>query len=98
MTALAGKVVLITGASSGIGSAAAALFAREGCPVVLAARRMDRLEQLASQIRASGGRALPVAMDVTQPEQIDAAVKGALSELGQIDVLFNNAGFGRLDW
>ncbi len=98
MSSLAGKVVFVTGASSGIGEAAARLFAREGCPVVLTARRIERLQQLASQIESSGGRALPLAMDVSQPEQIDAAVKAALAAYGQIDILFNNAGFGRLDW
>ena len=98
MPSLAGKVVLITGASSGIGEAAARLFAREGCRTVLAARRLERLEQLAGEIRAGGGNALPVAMDVTQPAQIDGTVKAALDAYGQIDILFNNAGFGRLDW
>ncbi len=98
MPALTGKVVLITGASSGIGAAAAQLFAREGCRVVLAARRVDRLEQLAAMIRAEGGQALPVSMDVSQPAQIDAAVKSALDAFSQVDILFNNAGFGRLDW
>ncbi len=98
MSSLAGQVVLVTGASSGIGEAAARLFAREGCRVVLAARRMERLQQLATEIEASGGQARPLAMDVSQPEQIDVAVKAALVAYGQIDILFNNAGFGRLDW
>ncbi len=98
MTSLTGKVVIVTGASSGIGAAAAPMFARAGCQTVLAARRLDRLEQLAAQIRAAGGQALPVAMDVGQPEQIDAMVKSALDSYGRIDILFNNAGFGRLDW
>jgi NADP-dependent 3-hydroxy acid dehydrogenase YdfG len=98
VASLKGKVVLLTGASSGIGEAAARLFAQEGWRTVLAARRFDRLEQLASEIRNAGGEALPVAMDVTQPQQIDSAVGAALSAYGQIDVLFNNAGFGRLDW
>lgn len=98
MALLIGKVVIVTGASSGFGAAAAKLFANEGCKLVLAARRMDRLEELAGEIRASGGEALPVAMDVSQPAQIDAMVKSALDAYGQIDILFNNAGFGRLDW
>ncbi len=98
MTSLAGKVVFITGASSGIGEAAARLFAREGCRLVLAARRFDRLQQLAGEIASSGGLALPLSMDLSQPEQIGAAVKAALGTYGQIDILFNNAGFGRLDW
>ncbi len=98
MPSLTGKVVLITGASSGIGEAAARLFARQGCRVVVAARRIERLEQLATEIKAAGGEALPLAMDVTQPEQIDATVKAALDAYAQVDILFNNAGFGRLDW
>lgn len=98
MPLLKGKVVVITGASSGFGASAAKLFSREGCKVVLAARRLDRLEEMANEIRAMGGEALPVSMDVSQPVQIDAMVKSALDAYGRIDVLFNNAGFGRLDW
>ena len=98
MSVLKDKVVLITGASSGFGAAAAKLFAREGCKIVLAARRMERLEELASEIRKLGGAALPVAVDVTQPDQIEALVEAAVAQYGRIDILFNNAGFGRLDW
>jgi len=98
MSALNDKVVLITGASSGFGAAAAKLFALEGCKVVLAARRIERLEEMAGEIRSAGGEALPVSVDVTQPAQIDAMVKAALDQYGRIDILFNNAGFGRLDW
>ncbi len=98
MPSLRGKVVLITGASSGFGAATAELFALEGCPVVLTARRTDRLELLADRIRAMGGEALPVPADVSQPQEIDGMVKAALDALGRIDILFNNAGFGRLDW
>ncbi len=98
MSILRDKVVLITGASSGFGEAAAKLFAQEGCKVVLAARRMERLEDLAKEIRAVGGEALSVAVDITQPAQIEAMVKGAVDRYGRIDLLFNNAGFGRLDW
>jgi NADP-dependent 3-hydroxy acid dehydrogenase YdfG len=98
MSSLQGKVVLITGASSGIGAAAARLFAREGCSVVLAARRIERLEQLAGEIRAQGGQALAVPLDVSRAEQVEAAVQAALAAFGHVDILFNNAGFGRLDW
>ena len=98
MLDLKGKVVLITGASSGFGAAAAKLFAQEGCKIVLAARRMERLEELANEIRSMGGDALPVSVDVTQPAQIEALVKTAVDQYGRIDILFNNAGFGRLDW
>ena len=98
MMTLKNKVVIITGASSGFGASAARIFAKEGCKVVLAARRLDRLEELAKEIRDAGGEALPVAMDVSQPTQVEAMVKSALDAYGRIDVLFNNAGFGRLDW
>ena len=98
MASLTGKVVIVTGASSGFGAAAARLFAKEGCKLVLAARRLERLEELAHEIRATGGEALPVAMDVSRPEQIGAMVRSALGAYGRVDVLFNNAGFGRLDW
>ena len=92
------KVVLITGASSGFGMDAAFQFAREGCVVVLAARRLDRLNTVAEQIRAAGGRAMVITMDVTEQTQIEQAVKAVLDAYGRIDILFNNAGFGRLNW
>lgn len=98
MPSLKDKVVIITGASSGFGADTAKLFSQEGCKVVLAARRLDRLEEMAGRIRAAGGDALPVSMDVTQHEQIRAMVQSAMDTYGRIDVLFNNAGFGRLDW
>jgi hypothetical protein len=92
------KVVLITGASSGFGMDAARLFAREGCTVVLAARRMDRLTLLAGELRAFGGEAFAVALDVAEQAQIEEAAQTVLERFGHIDVLVNNAGFGRLDW
>jgi len=95
---LQNKIILITGASSGFGADAARLFAKEGCIVVLAARCMDRLTVLAEQIRAEGGQALAVALDVTKQSQIDDAVQTVLDTFGRIDILFNNAGVGRLDW
>jgi NADP-dependent 3-hydroxy acid dehydrogenase YdfG len=98
MAPLAGKVVLVTGASSGFGAAAAKLFARNGCSLVLAARRLDRLEEIAKKIREGGGHALTVAMDVGRPEQIEAMVSSAIGVYGHIDILLNNAGYGRLDW
>ena len=98
MAALTGKVVIVTGASSGFGAAAAKLFAKDGCKVILAARRLDRLQEMAKEIRDEGGYALPVAMDVSQSVQIKAMVDFSLDAFGQIDILFNNAGFGRLDW
>jgi NADP-dependent 3-hydroxy acid dehydrogenase YdfG len=98
MSTLREKVVLITGASSGFGAAAAKRFVQEGCKIVLAARRIDRLEEMANEIKARGGDSLPIAVDVTQPAQIDALVNTAVDYYGRIDILFNNAGFGRLDW
>jgi len=95
---LKGQVVLITGASSGFGADAARLFAKEGCSVVLAARRMDRLQALAEEIQAAGGEALAVPVDVNQQAEIEVMVKTVLDVYERIDILFNNAGFGRLDW
>ena len=92
------KVVLITGASSGFGEDAARLFARQGCFVVLAARRMERLERIAEEIKAEGGISMPVRLDVLQQIQIDEMVAKVVKIYGRIDILFNNAGFGRLDW
>ena len=98
MSTLKDKVVLITGASSGFGAAAAKRFAQEECKIILAARRIERLEEMANEINARGGDSLPIAVDVTQPAQIDVLVNTALDHYGRIDILFNNAGFGRLDW
>ena len=91
-------VIIITGASSGIGAATARLFGREGYRVVITARRAERLQSLAQEIRSAGGEALPVRADITRLDQIKNLVTAALDEFGQIDVLFNNAGFGHLGW
>lgn len=95
---LRNKVVLITGASSGFGEDAARLFAAQGCKVVLAARRLDRLQVLASNIQDQGGEAMAIPADVTSRDEINVMVKSAIDLYGQIDILFNNAGFGRLSW
>lgn len=95
---LAGAAVIVTGASSGIGEAAAREFAKQGSSVVLAARRLDRLEELAKQLQASGVKALPIQADLSKRSDMDAVVSQTLKEFGKIDVLFNNAGFGRLDF
>ena len=95
---LKGKVVLITGASSGFGMDAARLFAYEGCSVVLAARRIDRLQELAASIQAQGGEAFAVPVDVADREEIEIMVDTVLDLYGRVDILFNNAGFGRLAW
>jgi NADP-dependent 3-hydroxy acid dehydrogenase YdfG len=94
----ASPVILVTGASSGIGAATARLFGGRGFRVVLAARRLDRLQALAEEIVASGGQALPVAADLTQVDDIQHLVDTTLAHYGQIDILVNNAGFGRLNW
>jgi short-subunit dehydrogenase len=91
-------VIIITGASSGIGAATAKLFASEGYRVVLAARREKRLVTLAAEIQANGGETLVVPTDVTKLDQIENLVAQSLDRFGQIDVLLNNAGLGRLDW
>jgi NADP-dependent 3-hydroxy acid dehydrogenase YdfG len=91
-TDLSNQVVAITGASSGIGEATAMACARAGAAVALAARRIDRIEQLAEKIVAEGGRALAVQTDVGEEDQASAFVKRTHSELGRIDVLVNNAG------
>jgi short-subunit dehydrogenase len=95
---LKGKVVLITGASSGFGEDAARLFAKEGCTVALAARRLDRLQALAAEIQSQGGEALAIPVDVSQRVEIDVMVQTALDLYGKIDILFNNAGFGAVNW
>jgi NADP-dependent 3-hydroxy acid dehydrogenase YdfG len=87
-----GKVVVITGASSGIGEATARLLAQKGAHVVLGARRTDRLESLVSAIRAEGGSARYRALDVTKREDVEAFVNFAQSEFGKVDVIINNAG------
>jgi hypothetical protein len=91
-------VILITGASSGIGAATARCFAREGYRLILAARRVDRLDALAQEIRQQGGDARPIPADLSRLEDIQRLAKSALEYAGRIDILFNNAGFGRLDW
>ena len=95
---LTDKVVLITGASSGFGEDAARLFAKEGCKVVLAARRLDRLQALAAEIQNAGGEALAIPVDVREPAEIEVMVQTALDLYGRIDILFNNAGYGSVDW
>ncbi|MEW6285060.1 MAG: SDR family NAD(P)-dependent oxidoreductase [Chloroflexota bacterium] len=98
MIALKDKVVLITGASSGFGEDAARLFAKEGCRVVLAARRLDRLQALAAEIQNAGGEALAVPVDLNVPAEIKVMVQTALDIYEHIDILFNNAGYGSIDW
>lgn len=91
-------VILVTGASSGIGEAAARLFAGQGYRVAMGARRLDRLENLAAEIQQAGGEAFPVYSDLARFEDIQHLVKKTIDRFGQIDILLNNAGFGRLGW
>jgi NAD(P)-dependent dehydrogenase (short-subunit alcohol dehydrogenase family) len=94
MGRFADRVVLVTGASSGIGAALAREFAREGADLVLAARRIPRLEELAGELRALGRRALVVGCDVTQDGTLERAVGRAVEAFGRLDVAVANAGFG----
>jgi NADP-dependent 3-hydroxy acid dehydrogenase YdfG len=87
-----GKVVVITGASSGLGEAVARQLAVEGARVALGARRSDRIEKLAEELRAQGGMALSVTTDVTDRSQVQALVDAAVREFGRVDVIINNAG------
>jgi NADP-dependent 3-hydroxy acid dehydrogenase YdfG len=89
---LDGTVALVTGASSGIGAAAAAALAAQGAAVTLAARRRDRLEALAAGIRDQGGTALVLESDITDEQQATDAVARTVAELGRLDTLINNAG------
>lgn len=86
------KVVIITGASSGIGEATARLLASKGARVVLGARREDRLKRIADDIREAGGQAVYQELDVTDPAANEAIVERARTEFGRVDVIFLNAG------
>ena len=92
------KVLLITGASSGIGEATARYAAQKGYSLFVTARRVERLERLCTEINSQGGKAVYDAADLTDLSQINAVVGNALDQYGKIDVLVNNAGFGRLKW
>ncbi|MGJ0505281.1 MAG: SDR family oxidoreductase [Methylocystis sp.] len=87
-----GKVVAITGASSGIGEATARDLAAHGAAVALGARRVERLEAIANELAAGGAKALAIALDVTKKADVDAFIAGAVQAFGRLDVLINNAG------
>ena len=97
-----GRSVLITGASSGIGRRLALDMAARGASIALVARRQDELNGVAAEIRAGGGEAVALGCDVGDREQVFASAARAVEELGSIDLLVNNAGYGRhcrfLDW
>ncbi|WP_417780262.1 SDR family oxidoreductase [Stutzerimonas xanthomarina] len=100
MSNITGKIILITGASSGIGEATARLLAAKGATVVLGARRLERLESLAASITESGGVAACRTLDVTRREDTQAFIDFAEQRFGRVDVLINNAGvmpLSRLD-
>lgn len=92
MNAISDKVVVITGASSGLGEATARLLAERGAKLVLGARRLDRLEKLAVDITAAGGEAIAVATDVAKRADVENLIKAAQTKFGRVDVLVNNAG------
>ncbi len=92
MNNIENKVVVITGPSSGLGEATARLLAKKGAKVALGARRTEKLEAIVHDIRAEGGQAEFIGMDITKPQEVQALIEKALSAFGQIDVLVNNAG------
>ncbi|MNE56620.1 Gluconate 5-dehydrogenase [compost metagenome] len=91
---LAGRTVLVTGASSGIGAHLAGVACRAGARVVLAARRVDRLRELAEALRQDGSQTVAVAMDVTDRSSVEAAFDAAEAAFGVVEVVLNNAGIG----
>ena len=94
------RPALVAGASSGIGEATAIRLARNGFPVALGARRVEKLDEIVGRIRADGGEAIAVHLDVTDPDSVKAAVEQTTSDLGEIEVLVAGAGdtyFGKLD-
>ena len=92
MARLEGKVALLAGSTSGIGKATAEMFALEGARVVVSGRRADAGEDVARGIRAGGGEAMFVQMDVSDPEQVERAVARTVERFGRLDILFSNAG------
>jgi NAD(P)-dependent dehydrogenase (short-subunit alcohol dehydrogenase family) len=95
MGKLDGQVVIVTGASAGIGEATVRWLAREGARVVMAARRLDRLDQIKREIEAAGGAAHPIAADITNDDDRRRLIREAVEKFGRIDALVNNAGYGQ---
>jgi NADP-dependent 3-hydroxy acid dehydrogenase YdfG len=96
VSGISGKVVAITGASSGIGEATACLLAAGGANLVLGARRIDRLDHIANDIRADGGSVVTCATDVTRLDHLERLVATAVEEFGRLDVLVSNAGISKI--
>ena len=92
MTAFAGKVVWMTGAGTGIGKAGALMFAQEGAAVALIGRRRDKLDEVAAEIQATGGKAAVEVLDVADRQKVGEASERLLKRLGRVDILVNNAG------
>jgi 3-oxoacyl-[acyl-carrier protein] reductase len=92
---LSGRVVLVTGASQGIGRACALKLAAQGATVAVVARTQEKLDELEKEISATGGKAVAFALDVSNEEQIKTVIKSVIGQLGKIDVLVNNAGVTR---
>src|SRR3984893_15267972 len=92
MSNIKDKVVVITGASCGIGESTAKLLAERGAKVVLGARRLDRINAVVQEIAATGGKATGLATDVTKRAEVEALIQGAVDSFGRVDVLINNAG------
>src|ERR1700688_4471097 len=92
MSNITDKVVVITGASSGIGESTAKHLAQQGAKVVLGARRSDRIDAVVQEISASDGKAIGFVTDVTKRAEVEALIQGAVDGFGRVDVLLNNAG------
>jgi NADP-dependent 3-hydroxy acid dehydrogenase YdfG len=91
-SAIADKIVVITGASSGIGESTAKLLARHGAKVVLGARRKNRIDAVVKEISAAGGKAIGFAVDVTKRAEVEALIQATVDSFGRVDVIVNNAG------
>jgi short-subunit dehydrogenase involved in D-alanine esterification of teichoic acids len=92
MSNITDKVVVITGASGGIGKTTATFLAAQGARVVLGARRLDRIDAVVQEITASGGKAIGFGTDVTKRAEVEALIRKAVDTFGRVDVLVNNAG------
>ncbi len=92
---LSGRVALVTGASQGIGRTVALRLAKDGATVAVAARNQEKLNELVTEISATGGKASAFALDVSDEEQVKSTIKAAIAQFGKIDILVNNAGITR---